>query len=124
MTSGTNPLIRRERYSHSVAIAITTEMYNRRFLDLADAEIAAQIRSMPPSFTSERFCQGFAERFPEKWERFVSLYTARSHDRPHAIQIVHAQLMHTVQSRFAHLTRKTRTVPNRKGGDMSEWVRT
>jgi hypothetical protein len=44
-------------------------------------------------------------------------------DRPHAIQIVHSQLMHTVNDRFARLTQKVRTIPNPKGGDMSEWRR-
>jgi hypothetical protein len=106
-----------------VGSAITTQMYNRRFLELAEAEIEAQIQEMPAKYTSDTFCEAFADHFPETWERFVALYTARSHDRPHAIQIVHSQLMHTVNSRFTHLTRKVRTVPNPKGGDMSEWVR-
>lgn len=106
-----------------VESAITAKMYNRRFLELAGTEIEAQIQAMPVTYTSDTFCAGFAERFPEKREGFVALYTARSHDRPHAIQIVHSQLMHTVNSRFTHLTQKVRTVANPKGGDMSEWVR-
>jgi hypothetical protein len=98
-------------------------MYNRQFLDLGSDEIEAQIGSMPEHYVSRDFCNGFETNYPQLREDFIRIYTDRRHDRPHAIQIVHSQLMHTVNDRFHHLTRKVRTVPNPKGGDMSEWVR-
>ncbi len=96
-------------------------MYNKQFLIIASSEIEAHIRAMPDHFDSRQFCEGFAENYSKKYKEFISLYTARGHDQPHAIQIVNSQLMHTVNDRFHHLTGKVRTVPNPKGGDMSEW---
>jgi len=98
-------------------------MYNRQFLELGHAEIEGQIRTMPENYTSFDFYSGFERNYPLLYEDFICIYTDRHHDRPHAMQIVHAQLMHTVNDRFHHLTRKVRTVPNPKGGDMSQWVR-
>jgi hypothetical protein len=98
-------------------------MHNRKFLELGRDEIEAQIRTMPRHYVSIDFCIGFESNYPQLRENFIHIYTNRGHDRPHAIQIVHAQLMHTVNDRFHHLTGKVRTVPNPKGGEMSEWVR-
>lgn len=98
-------------------------MYNEQFLTIAKAEIEGQIRAMPAHFTSAEFYERFAEDHSAKYEDLIRLYTARNHDRPHAIQIVNSQLMHTVNDRFHHLARKVRTIANPKGGDMSEWTK-
>jgi len=90
-------------------------MYNQQILDLARGEIEQQIQSMPAQFTSFDFYTAFAANHSR-------IYTQR-HDRPHAIQILHSQLMHTVNDRFSHLVRKTHTIANPKGGDMSAWVK-
>jgi hypothetical protein len=78
---------------------------------------------MPVHFTSAEFYELFAENHSAKYEELIHIYTARNHDRPHAIQIVNSQLMHTVNDRFHHLARKIRTIVNPKGGDMSEWAK-
>lgn len=100
-------------------------MYNRQFLELAQDEIEAQIRQMPENYTSLDFYTGFERNYAQLYEDFIRIYTDRNNtlDRPHAVQIVHTQLMHTVNDRFHHLTRKVRTVRNPKGGEMSEWTR-
>jgi hypothetical protein len=98
-------------------------MYNEQFLTIASTEIEAQIRTMPAHFTSNEFYERFARNYSAKYEELILLYMARNHDRPHAIQIVNSQLMHTVNDRFHHLARKVRTIANPKGGDMSEWTR-
>jgi hypothetical protein len=98
-------------------------MYNQRMLDLAADEIRNQITAMSRDYTSLDFCTAFKRTYSAYYEEFIRFYTARGHSRPHAIQVVHSQLMHTVNSRFYHLTRKVRTIPNPKGGEMSAWVR-
>jgi hypothetical protein len=98
-------------------------VYNEYFLTIASSEIEAQISAMPEQFDSREFYEGFAENYSTKYEELISLYTARGHDLPHAIQIVNSQLMHTVNDRFHHLAHKVRTVTNPKGGDMSEWTK-
>lgn len=98
-------------------------MYNEQFLTIASTEIELQIRAMPAQFNSNEFYERFAKNHSAKYEELIRLYTARNHDRAHAIQIVNSQLMHTVNDRFHHLVRKVRTVANPKGGDMSEWSR-
>jgi hypothetical protein len=98
-------------------------MHNSRFLKDGHDEIERQILSMPFSYQSDGFLNGFARSSPQIYEHFIRIYTSRGHDRPRAIQIVHSQLMHTVSDRFPSLTRKIRTISNPKGGDMSLWVR-
>ena len=100
-------------------------MYNRQFLELAHDEIEAQIRQMPDHYTSFDFYTGFEGNHPQLYEDFIRIYMDRNStlDRPHAVQIVHTQLMHTVNDRFHQMTRKVRTVRNPKGGQMSEWTR-
>ena len=98
-------------------------MFNRRFLDLGQAEIDAQIDAMPRRYTSDEFLRAFEENNSNLYEEFVRFYSERGHPRAHAIQIVNSQLMHTVNACFSLRTRKIRTVPNPKGGDMSEWRR-
>jgi hypothetical protein len=100
-------------------------MKNRQFLELAQDEIEAQIRQMPETYTSRDFYKGFEANYPQLYEDFIHIYMDRNGtlDRPHAVQIVHTQLMHTVNDRFHHLTRKARTIRNPKGGKMSEWAR-
>ena len=97
-------------------------MYNRKFMELGQEAIEATIQAMPQTYTSEDFCSVFASNHSDTYESFVRMFQDRN-DRPHAIQIVHSQLMHTVSDRFARLTQKVRTIPNPKGGDMSEWRR-
>jgi hypothetical protein len=98
-------------------------MHNRRFLELAAEEMRTQILAMPKRFTSLDYYTAFAKSYPKQYEGFVRIYTDRGRDRPHAIQTVHSQLMHTINSCFHHLARKVRTIQNPKGGDMSDWVR-
>ena len=94
-----------------------------QFCEMGHDEIEAQIGNMPERYVSCEFCNDFEANYPQLRRDFIRIYTDRGHDLPHAIQIVHSQLMHTVNDRFHHLTRKVRTVRNPKGGDMSEWVR-
>ena len=98
-------------------------MYNRQFLQLGHNEIEATILAMPRNYTSFDFCLEFERNHWQTREAFIEIYMHRRHDRRHAIQIVHSQLMHTVNKCFHHLTRKVRTIPNPNGGDMSDWVR-
>jgi hypothetical protein len=98
-------------------------MYNRQFLQLGKNEIEEQILAMPRTYTSFDYYTAFERNHGQQYQQFIRIYMARNHDEPHAIQIVNSQLMHTVNDRFHHLTRKVSTVPNPKGGDMSEWVR-
>ena len=98
-------------------------MYNQRMLNVAAQEIEAQIHAMFRNYTSLEFCAGFERNHLAHYEDFVGFYMARGKDRPHAIQIVHSQLMHTVNDRFHQLTRKVQTIPNPKGGNMSAWER-
>ena len=102
-------------------------MYNRRMLERAHKEIEAQIRRMPrvKNCTSLDFYTGFQENHSTLYEEFIRMYMDRDStvDRPHAEQVVHAQLMHTVNHCFHHLIRKVRTIPNPKGGNQSEWIR-
>jgi hypothetical protein len=98
-------------------------MYNRELLQAGGTQIEAQIYEMPRNYTSVDFYSAFERNHSHQYETFIRIYTQRGHDRPHAIQLVNSQLMHTVNDRFSHLTRKVRTVPNPKGGNMSEWVR-
>jgi hypothetical protein len=98
-------------------------MYNRMFLDRAHDQIASQIAAMPSRYFSNAFYATFEANHGTLYDEFVGYYMGKGHDRPHAIQIVNQQLMHTVNACFSHLTRKIRTVPNPKGGDMSEWER-
>src|SRR6266481_5555691 len=98
-------------------------MYNKCILGLAHEEIETQIRTMPQSYTSRDFYTSFENNHRQKYEDLIRIYTDRRHDRPHAVQILHSQLMHTVNECFSSLTRKVRTVSNPKGGEMSLWVK-
>jgi len=98
-------------------------MHNQQFLDEGRTQIETQIRAMPRQFLADAFCADFERNYPALYEQFVGMYTSRGHDRPHAIQSVHAQLMSTVNTCFGHLTHKVATVQNPKGGDMSAWER-
>jgi hypothetical protein len=90
-------------------------------MELGQEAIETTIRNMPRTYTSEDFTTVFGNNHPALYDSFVQIYLDRP-DQPHAIQIVHSQLMDTVNDRFLRLTRKVRTIPNPEGGDMSEWV--
>lgn len=98
-------------------------MYNRKMLQIGGTQIEAQIRLMPSNYFSVDFITAFERNHSQQYDSFVQLYRVGDCDLPHAKQTVNSQLMHTVNDRFSHLTRKVRTVPNPKGGNMSEWVR-
>ena len=100
-------------------------MYNQQFFNFGREQIETQIREMPSTFTSTEFLSRFEASFPAIYEDFIRIYMSWDDalDRPHAIQIVHSQLMHTVNDRFHSLARKVQTIRNPKGGDMSEWTR-
>jgi hypothetical protein len=97
-------------------------VYNRRILAEMQDEIAEQIQAMPNNYTSLDFYTALRINHPHKYEAFILSYMRRGHDRPHAIQIFHSQLMHTVSHSFSRLTRKVATIGNPKGGEMSQWV--
>ena len=99
-------------------------MYNKRILEIAGTEIEGLLQSMPTRFGSDSFYLPFAYHHPRKYETIVQSYVTRGHDRAHAIQIAHSQLMHTVNDKFDHLVKKIADCPNPKGGRMSRWVRT
>ena len=98
-------------------------MYSKRVLKEMHDEIEHQIWAMPNNYTSLDFYSALARNHPQKYEALIHSYMKRGHDRPHAIQILNAQLMHTVNDCFSQLTRKVATIDNPKGGDMSQWVR-
>jgi|SRR2546423_13641294 hypothetical protein len=97
-------------------------IFNRKFLAMASIQIDQQIRSMPQTFTSFDFYKAFEQNHSRQYEAFIRMYMPR-HLRPYAVKIVHSQLMHTINNCFRHLVRKTHTIRNPKGGDMSEWQR-
>jgi hypothetical protein len=98
-------------------------MYSRRILAEMHDEIEEQIQAMPDNYTSLEFYTSLERNHPHKYGTLIRSYMGRGHDRAHARQILHAQLMHTVNDRFSHLTRKVATIGNPKGGGMSQWVR-
>ena len=98
-------------------------MYNKRILEVAHTAIEEQLQGMPMRFDSNRFYLAFALHHAREYEAIVETYVTRGHDRAHAVQITHSQLMHTVNNKFDHLARKTADCPNPKGGRMSLWVR-
>jgi hypothetical protein len=97
-------------------------MYNRYMMEHA-AEIRAEILAMPPNYVSPDYLTAFPQRNPDVYDDWIRMYMSRNHSRPHAIQIVNSQLMHTVNHCFSELTRKTSTEKNPKGGNMSRWIR-
>jgi hypothetical protein len=99
-----------------------TLMYSNRILEVASTEIEEQLQSMPRRFRSDDFYSAFKSNYPRQYETIIRMYVARGHDRPHAIQIAHSQLMHTVNNQFDHLVRKISDCPNPKGGRMSLWA--
>jgi hypothetical protein len=98
-------------------------VYSQRILAEMHDEIVESIQAMPNHYTSLEFYSSLARNHPRKREILIDSYMEKGHDRPHAIQIFHQQLMHTVSDRFSHLTRKVATIGNPKGGEMSRWVR-
>jgi len=98
-------------------------MYNRQFMEDAAEEMRDTILAMRPNYVSTDYYTAFERGNPHVYDGWIRIYTRRGHLRPHAIQIVNSQLMHTVNHCFSELTRKTSTVPNPKGGDMSRWIR-
>jgi hypothetical protein len=98
-------------------------MYSKRVLDYMRDEIEQQIQAMPNTFSSADFYVALQNNYPVKYEDLVSSYIDPVTDHRHAIQKMHAQLMHTVNACFSQLTRKVATVANPKGGDMSQWER-
>ncbi len=60
-------------------------MYNRQFIDRGHDQIEAQILRMPRQYVSLDFCDDFGTNYPDLYEQFIRIYTARHHDRPHAI---------------------------------------
>jgi hypothetical protein len=97
-------------------------MYNRKMMEYRD-QIEAVILAMRPTYDSPDYYTAFERDNRQIYNGFVSGYEGRGHTRPHAVQIVNSQLMHTVNHCFPELTHKVSTIPNPKGGDMSEWIR-
>jgi hypothetical protein len=102
------------------------QMYNSHFLQTGRDEIERQILAMPlppHNYGSDDYLRGFCASNPQLYRDWIGGYLTRHHTLPHAKQIVHSQLMHTVSTCFPHLTRKVQTIPNLKGGDTSLWER-
>jgi hypothetical protein len=98
-------------------------VYSRRIHAEMQDEIVEQIQAMANNYTSLEFYTALEINHPQRCEALILSYMQRGHDRPHATQIFHSQLMHTVSHSFSQLTRKVATIGNPKGGDMSQWVR-
>lgn len=97
-------------------------MWNKRMMEY-EHELRAVLLAMHPNFVSPDYYAAFERYNRQAYGEFVHTYMQRGHDRPHAVQIVNSQLMHTVNHCFPKLTRKVSNVPNPKGGNMSCWIR-
>ena len=96
--------------------------YNKFLFASAESEMRDQILQMDPEFTSKDFVEGFARDADQEYEALVARYRAR-YDRPHAEQIAHREITHTLRNKFADLVTKTGNCKNPKGGTMSQWRR-
>ena len=96
---------------------------NDAVIRIAEAEIPDQVLRLPRQFTSADFLTGLAQHAPREYETIVRLYTVRGYDRPHAKQIAHREITHTLRNGFADLVVKVGDCPNPKGGTMGVWNR-
>jgi hypothetical protein len=95
--------------------------YNKFLFVSAESEMRDQIFRMDPEFTSRDFVEGFARDAYQEYEALVARYC--HYDRPHAEQIAHREITHTLRNKFADLVTKTGDCENPKGGTMSKWRR-
>ncbi len=96
--------------------------YNKEFFNMAEAEMHAQLLAMPKQFDSVQFCDELSRNHKLEYEWLVTRFVARGYDRPHAVQITHREITHTLRSKFANLVKKVGDAPNHyHGGKMSLW---
>jgi hypothetical protein len=98
---------------------------NKVLLDLAQAEMHQELLSMSTrrDFSSADYLDAFAAHAPNEYAQFRARYTNRGWDLPHATQIAHREIMHTVKNKFRDLVTKVGEAPNPRGGTMSIWRR-
>ena len=96
--------------------------YNKFLFDSAESEMRDQILQMSPQFTSKDFVDGFARDSGHEYEALVRRYLG-PYDRPHAEQIAHREITHTLRNKFSDLVTKIGDCSNPKGGTMSLWRR-
>jgi hypothetical protein len=99
--------------------------YNKALYRHAEAELRDQALAMPPRFDSVQFCNGFSANHSQEYERLVRRYmnSPRAWDRPHAVQIAHREITHTLKNKYSDLVEKVGEAPNPHGGTMSLWRR-
>jgi hypothetical protein len=99
--------------------------YNKALLQHANAELRDQASSMSQTFNSVDFCEAFAANYPLEYEWLVQRYTQspKHWDRPHAVQIAHREITHTLKNKYSDLVQKVGEAPNPRGGTMSLWRR-
>jgi hypothetical protein len=96
--------------------------YNEFLFASAESELRDQILQMAPQFTSKDFIEGFVRDSDREYEALVARYRNR-YDHPHAEQIAHREITHTLRNKFQDLVIKTGDCKNPKGGTMSQWRR-
>jgi hypothetical protein len=96
---------------------------NAAVMSIADTKMRDLVLRLPKQFTSADFLKGLAQNARPEYEAIVGLYTARGWDRPHAEQIAHREMTHTLRNKLSDLVEKVGDCPNPKGGVMSVWNR-
>ena len=98
--------------------------YNKDLFDLAEAELHAQLLAMSTNFDSVQFCYKFSRNHNHEYEWLVGRFMSSGYDRPHAEQIAHREITHTLKNKFPDLVEKIGDAPNHyHGGTMSLWRR-
>jgi hypothetical protein len=98
---------------------------NKALLDLAEAEMHRELLGMSTTrnFSSADYLAAFAVHAANEYGQFRTRYTSRGWDLPHATQIAHREIMHTLKNKFGDLVTKVGEAPNPHGGTMSLWRR-
>jgi hypothetical protein len=98
---------------------------NKELMYLAEPEMRRELLSMSTTriFSSVDYLDAFAAHAANKYAQFRARYTNRGWDLPHATQIAHREIMHTLKNKFGDLVTKVGDSPNPHGGTMSLWHR-
>lgn len=99
--------------------------YNKAFYRHAEAELRDQALAMPVCFNSVEFCDAFSINHRPEYEWLVQRYmnSPRQWDQPHAVQIAHREITHTLKNKCSDLVAKVGEDRNPHGGTMSLWRR-
>jgi hypothetical protein len=99
--------------------------WNKALLDLAEAEMHRELLGMSAThrFSSVDYLDAFAAHAANEYGQFRARYTNRDWDVPHATQVAHREIMHTLKNKFGDLVTKVGEAPNPRGGTMSLWHR-